>query len=105
MTLNYLKLDFHPKAQTASIVQFGAARFTVLTPMLIRMEYDPAEIFEDRPTQVFWYRDLPTSKFTTEQEDDALTIETDALLLEYHPSEIGFNPYNLSITLKESGLP
>ena len=105
MTLNYLKLDFHPKAQTASIVQFGAARFTVLTPMLIRMEYDPAEIFEDRPTQVFWYRDLPTPKFTTEQDDDALTIETDALLLEYHPSEIGFNPYNLSITLKESGLP
>lgn len=104
MTLDYLKLDFHPKAQPASIIQLGVARFTVLTPMLIRMEYDPLELFENRPTQVFWYRNLPTPEFSVEQNDDSLKLETEALRLEYHPSEIGFNPYNLAITLKETGL-
>ena len=102
--LNYLKRDFRPMAAEASVVHFGAARFTVLTPMLIRMEYDPEQHFEDRPTQVVWYRDLPTPVYHQRREDDHLFIETEALALEYNPSEIGFNPYNLLITVKETGV-
>ena len=101
--LNYLKRDFHPKAAKASIIHYGKARFTVLTPMLIRMEYDPDEKFEDRPTQVFWYRDLPTPIYDQRREGDRLFIETEALFLEYSPSDIGFNPHNLQITVKATG--
>ena len=102
--LNTFKIDFHPKAPQSSIVQFGFARFTVLTPMLIRLEFDPVQTFEDRPTQVFWYRDLPTPEFSAVREKNRLRIETDKLILDYSASDIGFTPYNLSITLKETGL-
>ncbi|MBG0786877.1 MAG: DUF5110 domain-containing protein [Anaerolineaceae bacterium] len=104
MTLNYLQLDFHPVTSPKSIVQFGAARFSVLTSKLIRMEYDPEQQFEDRPTQVFWNRNLPTPEFTVDKEDDHLVIETEHINLDYHPSDIGFNPYNLAITLNDTGL-
>jgi len=102
--LNILKQDFRPQASEDSIVQFGPARFTVLTPMLIRLEFDPEQNFEDRPTQVFWYRDLPAPEFSVHEEGGHLRIETDKLMLDYHDAEIGFNPYNLTITLKETGL-
>ncbi len=41
MTINYLKRDFHSLTPPESIIQIGAARFSVLTSRLIRMEYDP----------------------------------------------------------------
>lgn len=101
--LNILRRDFHPQAPEDSIVQFGPVRFTILTPMLIRLEFDPEQKFEDRPTQVFWYRDLPAPEFSVHEAGDHLRIETDKLMLDYHDAEIGFNPYNLTITLKETG--
>ncbi len=104
MTINYLKRDFHPLTPPESIIQIGAARFSVLTSRLIRIEYDPDQRFEDRPTQVFWHRNFPTPDFKVDQDNDHLVIETDHLLLDYHPSDIGFNLHNLSITIKETGL-
>ncbi len=47
-----LKLSY---ANELSIVKVKNARFTILTQKLIRMEFSETEIFEDRPTQVFWY--------------------------------------------------
>ena len=34
-----------------------STRFTVLTPMVIRAEYNQQANFEDKPTQVFLFRD------------------------------------------------
>ena len=86
--LNNLKHDFRPKAPEGSLVQSGPVRFTVLTPMLIRLEYDPEQKFEDRPTQVVWYRDLPTPEFSVHQEGNQLRIETEDLCLVHHLAEI-----------------
>ena len=41
----------HPVAQAENCVSGKCYRFTVLTDRLIRMEYDPAGIFEDRASQ------------------------------------------------------
>ena len=101
--LNNLKHDFRPKAPEGSLVQSGPVRFTVLTPMLIRLEYDPEQKFEDRPTQVVWYRDLPTPEFSVHQEGNQLRIETEDLCLVHHLAEMGFNPYNLTIKVKATG--
>lgn len=49
----------HPVAQAENCVSGKCYRFTVLTDRLIRMEYDPAGIFEDRASQAVFYRDLP----------------------------------------------
>jgi hypothetical protein len=48
-----------PKAQ----VTIGNARFTVLTPQLIRMEWSADGKFEDHASFVFLNRRLPVPKF------------------------------------------
>lgn len=50
----YGRVAFDATADPAAVVVAGPARFTVLTPRAIRMEYSPGGAFEDRPSQVFW---------------------------------------------------
>nr|MDE6464039.1 DUF4968 domain-containing protein [Muribaculaceae bacterium] len=40
----------NPMAKPQAVVEDGNARFTVLTPEMIRIEYSPAHRFEDRAT-------------------------------------------------------
>ena len=44
-------------------------RFTILTERLIRLEYNPNGIFEDRPTQRIIYRKFPKVNFQVSQSD------------------------------------
>ena len=67
------------------------------------MEYSPSASFEDRPSQVFWYRRQAVPEFTVEQTDEWLTIETEHLLLSYKLGE-ELNYRYLQITLKQSGV-
>src|SRR3546814_6981897 len=46
---------------TGAIVRDGAARFTVLTPPLIRLEYADDERLEDGATQTVLSRELPVT--------------------------------------------
>lgn len=98
---DYHKPNFRPNANPNAIVLTKMARFTILTPHLIRMEFDPKQEFDDRPSQIFWYRDLPVPHFSYELDKERLSIETEALLLEYKSSK-QFDTYSLSIMLKES---
>jgi hypothetical protein len=61
----------------------GKARFTVLTPQLLRMEYDESATFEDRATLAFVNRRLPVPKYNVTRKDGTLTIETSAIKLIY----------------------
>jgi hypothetical protein len=100
-----------PKAQ----VRLGNARFTVLTPQLIRMEWSADGKFEDHASFVFINRRLPVPKFEkTISTDgrDTLTIKTDSLALEYTAMPdgkplssgcCGFTTENLSVTLTVDG--
>ena len=58
-------------------------RFTILTDRLIRMEYDPMGMFEDRASQAIFYRDLPACAYSVSRAGGILTIHTGALLLTY----------------------
>ena len=100
--LDYLKLDFQPRANPNAIVRVGEVRFTVLTSRLIRMEYDPEAKFEDRPSQVFWYRQQPLPKFTKVVDQKQIIIETEHLRLRYEIQDFGFYHRYLQITLKEN---
>jgi alpha-glucosidase len=96
----------NPVADPKAVVTLGHARFTVLTPQLIRMEWSADGKFEDHASFVFLNRRLPVPKFESDNEasgpDKALTLETDALLLSYTPSGDGhFTSDDLSITLKK----
>jgi hypothetical protein len=78
-------------------------RFTVLASRLLRLEHSPGGDFEDRPSQVFWYRDQPVPRFTAQVTESAVEIETEHLRLHYRITPGGFRRSTLSIRLKESG--
>ena len=93
-----------PVADPAAMVIAGNARFTVLTPALIRMEWSPNSEFEDRASFVFINRRLPVPEYTTSQDDDRLIIETETLVLQYDESGRGFGEQNLQqIVFRDSG--
>jgi alpha-glucosidase len=56
--------NYEPVADPRAIVTAGHARFTVLTPQLIRMEWAADGKFEDHASLVFLNRKLPVPKFT-----------------------------------------
>jgi alpha-glucosidase (family GH31 glycosyl hydrolase) len=98
-----------PVADPKAVVTIGHARFTVLTPELIRMEWAADGKFEDHASFVFLNRRLPVPKFeqTVKSGDpQSLTIKTSALKLTYTPSADGrFTADNLSIELTVDGKP
>jgi alpha-glucosidase len=94
-----------PVADPAAVVGSGDARFTVLTPQMIRMEWSRDARFEDRASLVFLNRKLPVPPFTAKIEGDALVIKTGALELRYQRNSGKFTPANLSVTLRVNGTP
>ena len=96
--------SFKPVATLDAIVRAPNVRFTVLTDRIIRIEFNQGDTFEDRPSQVFWYRDQPVPSFERRITDRVVEIETDYLHLTYKIGRAGFTPRNLSIKLKNEGL-
>jgi hypothetical protein len=63
----------------------GNARFQVLSPMLVRMEYSPGGKFADEPTASVINRDdWPAASFRSEVTDGWQSVSTDKLTLRYH---------------------
>ena len=102
-----MALEGNPVADPAAVVVSGKARFTVLTPEMIRIQYSEKGKFEDRATFAVINRRLPVPHFTTEQKDGCLFIKTDALTLKYKiGGVINANDHNdevLGISLSLNG--
>src|SRR4029077_6416241 len=95
-----------PVADPRAVVTLGKARFTVLTPELIRLAWAADDNFEDHASFVFLNRRLPVPPFEHEVTDagQKLTIKTSALALTYTARADGrFGPDNLAIQLAVSG--
>lgn len=75
--------DYQPIADPAAVVTVGNARFTVLTPEMIRIQYSSQRLFEDRATFGFVNRRLPVPAYTVEQEGMYTIIKTEKLTLRY----------------------
>ncbi len=98
--------SYSPVADPAAIVVMGHARFTVLTPKLIRMEWSADGKFEDHASLVFLNRRLPVPRFTQKREGERLTLETAALHLTYNAASPGdgkLTADNLSISFTLDG--
>ena len=99
-------LHFDPVADPQAVVTVGSARFTILTPQLIRMEWASYQNFEDHASLVFLNRRVRVPEFTHETAAGGKTvIRTTALTLVYAPgkSEGKFTAENLSISLDLGG--
>ena len=98
---------YDPVADPRAIVIAGHARFSVLTPQLVRMEWAADGKFEDHATMVFLNRKLPVPEFTHETAPDGgrTVIKTSVLTLEYTPGNLDgkFSADNLSITFRLNG--
>ena len=103
MTLPYTRVRFDPLADEKAIVHAPGVRFTVLTSRLIRMEYSEKEQFEDRPSQVFWYRRQTVPEFQAKVTEKVVEITTEHLQLNYKVSPSGFTPATLTVEVKATG--
>ncbi len=100
-----MQKKWNPVADSRAIVVSGNARFTVLTPAMIRMEWSPIGAFEDRASLVFVNRRLPVPEFTADKADGRLTIRTAAITLRYTEGSGPFSKANLAIELTLNGQP
>jgi hypothetical protein len=96
-------------AAPAAVVVEGHARFTVLTPEMVRMEWSPEGKFEDRASLVFVNRKMPVPAFTKSERGGVLRIKTAALEVVYSPKAGGkgdggkFDDKTLSVALMVDG--
>ena len=66
----------NPIANSKAVVICGNARFTVLTPEMIRIGYSEKGMFEDRPTFTVVNRNLELVDFKKKEDDRFLYIQT-----------------------------
>src|SRR5687768_363468 len=83
----------------ASSVVSGSARFEVLSPTLIRMEYAGDRRFEERPTFNAINRQFPRASFSKTQQNGLLIIKTGKLTLQYRLNSGPFSQDNLRVDL------
>ena len=91
--------EFSPKASEDAQVLFGKARFTVLTPRLVRMEWSADSQFEDRATLGIVNRDLEVPSFDIKKSKSQVVIKTSQMTLTYTGQD-KFAEGNLSISFK-----
>jgi len=80
----------------ASVVISGNARFSFITPELVRMEWADSARFEDRRSLTFINRDLPAPEIKVTRTSRKLTVKTSALTLTYKVGE-PFTDGNLKV--------
>jgi len=95
----------NPVADPHAIVISDQARFTILTPQLIRMEWAADGKFEDRASLVFINRRMPVPPFKQSVQNGWLVIDTGKLVLRYKRKSGQFTADNLQVTLKLNGAP
>jgi len=88
------------KCKDACVVQGDKYRFSVLSSMLIRLEYSEDGVFEDRPSQVALNRDFDVPDFHVRELDGFLEIFTEHFQLVYKGGE--FTPDTLYIEAKNN---
>ncbi|MBB3227693.1 alpha-glucosidase (family GH31 glycosyl hydrolase) [Luteibacter sp. Sphag1AF] len=80
----------------ATIVR-GNARFTVLTPRVIRLEWNALGVFDDERTQFAVFRALQVPPFRLDEDDTTLSIDTGTLQLRFRKGDGPFDASNLQI--------
>lgn len=80
----YYQIKAKPECRKENIVEGACYRISILTAGLIRLEYAEHGIFEDRPTQVVWNRDLGACDYQVTDTEDFLEITTERIHLHYN---------------------
>ncbi|HEU5402182.1 MAG TPA: TIM-barrel domain-containing protein [Terriglobales bacterium] len=92
-----------PIADARAVVVAGQARFTILTPEMIRMEWSADKKFEDHASLVFINRKMPVPAFQTKKDRGWLVLRTEKLELRYREKSGKFGEKNLSVAFDLDG--
>jgi hypothetical protein len=87
------------KARPNATVVAGDARFEVLAPDVIRLEYSPGGNFLDQPTYNVLDRSFPVPPYTVTRSGGWLTIRTGGMVLRYRLGSGAFTPANTRMQL------
>ncbi|HEX6876968.1 MAG TPA: TIM-barrel domain-containing protein [Nocardioidaceae bacterium] len=88
---------------TDGAIVAGKARFEVLTPTLVRLEYSPDGHFEDRPTLNVTNRDFDPPLFSVKRAAGTLRITTSRMSLAYEIGSGRFRRDNLTVKVRVAG--
>jgi len=80
----------------------GNARFTFLTPHIVRLEYDSTRKFVNNKSFVVINRDQPIVQYTKKKEGQWLILRTPVMEVKYKHESGKFTPDNLMITYTDS---
>ena len=94
-------------ANSECVFKGNKYRITILTERLVRLEYNENGIFNDYPTELVWYRNLPKPEFTIKENNKVLNISTKYFELTYLKEKKFYNgkvspTKNLKINLLNS---
>ena len=98
---------FAPAAGAAArdgvVIHDGPARFEVLSPTLIRLEYAADHGFENSRTLTAVQRGAPRTKVSTSRNHGTRVIKTSRAVLRYRLGSGPFGPENLSLRIEVGG--
>ena len=82
---NHFQIDYsRAKPRDAAVFKGQRYRITILSDVLVRIEYNEKGVFEDRPTEFAWNRDFEVPLMQVNQDDRFLQISTKYFKLEYN---------------------
>ena len=99
----YYQIKTVPVCRAENVIAGEKYRISVLTAGLVRLEYAEHGVFEDRPTQIVWNRDLGACEFQVIDKVGNLEIITERIHLRYDKGE--FRTNGLSIDVKGGLFP
>ena len=82
-----------------AIIRNSTYRITILTERLVRLEYSSDGMFNNYETVIVKNRHFPVPKFTKQEDDNVVIIETDYFILSYMKAST-FNSRSLNAKLK-----
>lgn len=97
LAFNSIAQRYVGEANPEAIVIEGDARFEILTPHIIRMEWSEDGRFEDHASLTFTNRKLPVPLFQKNKTSDELIIKSNIFELHYKLNNGKFNDKNLKV--------
>jgi hypothetical protein len=92
--------DAKAASRTRSLVE-GNARFQVLAPNLVRMEYSPERKFTDEASVAVLNRSWPETPFQVAKTSGWLEIKAEKLTVRYHSGTGPFSAQNMQVIWNE----
>jgi len=96
-----LGLSGHSQAKNNAIIVIGNARFTVITPLCIRIEYANNGNFVNGKTLFAENRQVFFDDFKLVKDNDEVQIGTSHIMLTYKPDGKPFSRENLKAMIKK----